>query len=105
MDQLPHQPRLSIVSKNQIPVLKAVVFDEAVDASCFGKACELKVDPPAISASTLEVGFLFCEAAAAAAAAACTALFAKTDALSGLKQSFTISASLDVCPCIHNNLY
>lgn len=80
-----------------IPVLKAVVFDEAVDASCFGKACELKVDPPAISASTLEVGFLFCETAAAAAAA-CTALLAKNDVLSGLELSFTISTSLGVGP-------
>lgn len=48
----------TVIVKN-IPVLKAVVFDEAVDASCFGKAWELIVDPPAISASTLEVGFLF----------------------------------------------
>lgn len=98
MDQLPHQPEVTKCLKKKIPVLKAVVFDEAVDASCFGKACELKVDPPAISASTLEVGFLFCEAAAAAAAAACTALLAKTDVLSGLELSLTTSTSLGVGP-------
>jgi hypothetical protein len=41
-----------------IPFLRAMAFDDAVETSCFSIACELNVEPPTISASTLEVGFL-----------------------------------------------
>lgn len=66
-------------------------MDDAVEVSCFGKPWELIVEPPVISASTLDIGFLWWNAAG-------TARLAKTDALSGFVLSFTESASLGVGP-------
>lgn len=50
-----------------MPCLNVMPLEDAVDVSCFGRACELRVDPPVISASTLEVGFLCLNPAACAA--------------------------------------
>lgn len=75
-----------------MPALNVMLFDDAVDASCFGIAWELKVEPPIISASTLEAGFLCWNPAA------CAARLTKNDARSVLKASFTESDSLGVGP-------
>lgn len=71
-----------------MPSLSVVLFDDAVDASCFGIAWEHNVDPPVISASTLEAGFLCGN----------KARLAKIDARSGLEASLTDSESLGVGP-------
>ena len=74
-----------------MPFLNVLPLDDAVDVSCFGKAWELTADPPVISASTLEAGFL-CDNPAA-----CTVRLANNN-LSGLGPSFTLSKSFDVGP-------
>lgn len=67
-------------------------FDDAVETSCFSIACELNVDPPIISASTLEVGFLWCNVEA------WVHLFKITDGLSGFELSLGESTSFDGVP-------
>lgn len=70
-----------------MPVLNVVPLDDAVDVSCFGGAWELIIDPPVMSASTLEGGFLCCNP---------ELRLANMDNLSGLGPSFTESDSLGV---------
>ena len=66
-------------------------MDDAVEVSCFGRAWEPNAEQPVMSASTLEVGFLVCNAT-------CTALLAKAETLSDFKLSLEESVSLCIDP-------
>lgn len=78
-----------------MPCLNVTPLEDAVDVSCFGRACELRVDPPVISASTLEVGFLCLNPAA------CAARLVNMETLSALAASLTESAFWDAGPWIY----
>lgn len=74
---------------NSIPVLRVLPFDDAVETSCFSIAWEVNVDPPMISALTLEAGLLCCTVAV------WVLLLVNTYGLSGLELSLAESISFD----------
>lgn len=79
-----------------MPFLNVLPLDDAVEDSCFGGTCELTVDTPVISASTLEAGFL-CDKPAV-----CTVRLENNNLL-GLSPSLTLSRSFAVGPYFKYN--